>query len=133
MGAIFIATATVRMGQTTRDGEGNIVKHIPPSCEYDPEGSSVIVGPIRVTDDGIEQAGPAEVFGNWDAAGYLAHIMEALKPSRPVNIPDFRKITQSMAPKGVWRGECPFLDHCDSTQCRDCIVMKWVEEMGEGQ
>lgn len=130
MSALFMAVGICRMGQTTRDGEGNIIKQTPPSFEPDPKGGSVIIGRIKFNDDGIERDGPADVFGDWDAAGYLAQVMEILQPSRRPNIPDFKSIIKSMV-KEDFDADCPFPEHCNSANCRDCIVTQWIEELGE--
>ncbi len=130
MSALFIATATVRLGQTTTDKDGNAIKHTQPSCEFDPAGGSVIVGKLKITDDSMEPDGPVDVFGDWDAAGYLAHVLAELKLTRKVNIPDLRGIVRGMV-GGRFDKDCPFREHCDSVVCRDCIVNQWIEEEAE--
>lgn len=130
MSALFMATGTCRLGQTTRDGDGNIIKQTPPSFEPDQNGGSVIVGRIKFTDDGMEQDGPADVFGDWDAAGYLRQALEIIKPSRRHNIPNFEGIIKTMAIKRH-DNECPFLEHCESVFCQDCIVSQWIEDTEE--
>lgn len=127
MSALFIATATVKMGQTTTDKDGNVIKSTPPSCEFDPAGGSVIVGKLKITDDTMEPDGPVDVFGDWDAAGYLAHVLAELKPTRKVNIPDFREIVKGMV-GDQFDKDCPFGEHCNAVLCRDCIVTQWIEE-----
>lgn len=131
MGALFIATATVKMGQTTKDKDGNTIKHTPPSCEVGPDGCSVIVGKLKITDDTMEPDGPVEVFGDWDAANYLAHVLEELKPNRKVNIPDFHGIVRDMVGKSFDKF-CPFFDSCGDLLCHDCIVDQWIEEENDG-
>lgn len=130
MSALFMAVGTCRMGHTTRDGAGNVVEHTDPSFTPDPNGGSVIVGRIKFTDDAMEQDGPAEIFGDWDAAGYLGHVMEVLQPTRRPNIPDIKAIVLDMV-KGHFDTDCPFMDHCQSVNCRDCIITQWIEEMKE--
>lgn len=128
MSAIFMATATVRMGQTTRDKDGNVIKHTPPACEFDPKGGSVVVGKLKITDDGMEPDGPADAFGDWDAAGYLARVLEILKPARKLNIPNLRKIVRDAAADGDADFIC---EHCGDANCRDCIITQWREEFEE--
>ena len=130
MSALFISTATVMMGQTTTDKDGNIIKHTPPSCEFGPDGGSVVVGKLKITYNSMEPDGPVDVFGDWDAAGYLARVLEELKPARKVNVPDFRGIVQGMAGDSFDK-DCPFMEHCDSIMCPDCIVTQWIEEAEE--
>ena len=127
MSALFMAVGTCTLGQTEVDKDGNVVKETKAKFELDPKGGCVIVGRIKFTDDGMEQDGPADVFGDWDAAAYLAHALKELNPSRKVNIPDFRKIVKSMAAHS-FDGDCPFIEECDSCVCRDCIVNQWTEE-----
>lgn len=130
MGALFLATGTCTLGRTTSDSDGNIIKQIPPSFEPGPEGGSVIIGKIRFTDDGMVQDGSADIYGDWDAAGYLRRTLELVQPNRPHNIPDFESIVKSMASRS-FDNDCPFLDHCESFSCRSCIVNQWVEESEE--
>lgn len=132
MSALFMATATVRLGQTTRDKDGNVIKHTPPACEFDPKGGSVVVGKLKITDDGMEPDGPADVFGDWDAAGYLRQALEIIKPSRRHNIPNFEGIVKDMVAKSYDK-DCPFLEHCGSVFCRDCVVTQWIEETEEAE
>lgn len=95
MSTIFMAVGTCRMGQTMRDKDGNVIKHTPASFEPDPEGGSIVIGKAKITDDGIETEGPADVFGDWDAAGYLSRVLEILKPRRKVNVPDLRETVRA--------------------------------------
>lgn len=128
MSALFMATATVRLGRTTRDKDGNVIKHDPPACEFDPEGGSIVVGKLKITDDGMEPDGPADVFGDWDAGGYLRKALEVIKPSRRHNLPDFEGIVKGMVAESSDK-DCPFFEHCSSVFCRDCVVNQWIEEV----
>ena len=130
MSALFIATATVKMGQTTTDKDGNVVKHTKPSCEFDPDGGSVIVGKLKITDDTMEPDGPVDVFGDWDAAGYLRQALEIIKPKRRHNVPDFEGIIKGMVAKSFDK-DCPFIDHCKTMYCRDCIVNERAKEAAD--
>lgn len=130
MSALFMAVGTCRMGCTKQDRDGNVIEHTKASFTPDPNGGSVIVGRIKFTGDDVEQDGPAEIFGDWDAAGYLARALEILKPTRRLNIPDIKAIVQD-AVKGRFDTDCPFMDHCQSVNCQDCIVTQWIEEAQE--
>jgi len=128
MRALFMTRGTCTMGQTTRDKDGNIIKQIPAKCEADPDGSCVIVGRIKFTDNGIEQDGSAEVFGDWDAAGYLAYALELLNPHRRINIPPFESIVKAMVAESCFERTCPFENYSTEIYCKDCIVDHWIEE-----
>lgn len=132
MNALFMAVGTCKIGHTTRDADGNIIEHTDASFTPDDDGGSVVIGRIKFTDDAMEQDGPAEIFGNWDAAGYLAHAMEILSPNRTPNIPDFKAIVKHML-KNQFGMDCPFREYCNSCNCSDCIVSEWVEEAQEGE
>lgn len=130
MGALFMATGTFKFGHTTRDKDGNVVESNAPSFTPDPDGGSVIIGKIKFTDDAMEQDGPAELYGDWDAAGYLAYAMKIMQPTRKTNIPDIKAIVLSMV-KDEFSSDCPFMDHCQSVNCFDCIITQWIDEMQE--
>ena len=127
MSALFIATATVRLGQTTTDKDGNVIKHTKPSCEFVPAGGSVIVGKLKITDDSMEPDGPVDVFGDWDAAAYLRRALEIIEPKRRHNIPDFEGIIKDMVAQSFDK-DCPFIERCKTMYCRDCIVNEWTKE-----
>ena len=127
MSALFIATATVRLGQTTTDKDGNVIKHTKPSCEFDPAGGSVIVGKLKITDDSMEPDGPVDVFGDWDAAAYLRRALEIIEPKRRHNIPDFEGIIKDVVAQSIDK-DCPFIERCKTMYCRDCIVNEWTKE-----
>ena len=130
MSMIFLARATVTLGMTTKDRNGNTVSHTPPKCEVDPHGGSVIVG--ELDPETMEQKGTAEVFGDFDPAGYLKRAAQMLGPGRPGNIPDFEGIVKDMV-RGSFDHDCPFLEHCHSFTCEDCIVHQWIEEQEEAE
>ncbi len=127
MRALIMAAGTCRMGQTTRDKDGNIIKHTPAS--FTPgEGGCIIVGKAKIDGDKIEADGPADVFGDWDAAGYITRALEILEPARKINIPDLRKIVRDAAQNGDDGFLC---EHCGDVNCRDCIITQWREEFEE--
>ena len=81
--------------------------------------------------DKMEPTGAAEVYGDWDAAHFLARVLEKLGPGRPANIPDFRAILKKAMDGGA--DEDFFCEYCKQYgySCRDCIVTEWKEENKE--
>ena len=128
MSALFMAVGTCTLGQREVDKDGNVIKETRAKFEPDPKGGCVIVGRIKFTGDGMEQDGTADVFGDWDAAGYLRKALEIIKPSRRHNIPDFEGIVKAMV-AGRFEKDCPFFEQCSSAYCRDCVVNQWIEEV----
>ena len=70
--------------------------------------------------------GAAEIFGDYDAAHYLARAVELIHPNRKINVPDLAAMVRGAAEDG--------LDLCEYCQapymCRDCIVKEWKEDPG---
>lgn len=121
MSFIFLGTGHAHLGMTERDKDGNVTKSTTAHFEFEDNGPCVAVGELdpvtMVVKDGTE------VYGDWDAAGYLAAAMKKLNPGRPVNIPDFKAIVQAAYKDGT-----DFCDHCQSINCLDCIVKEWKDE-----
>lgn len=118
MSVIFLAKGTCTMGRTTRDKDGNIVESTPAQFSFDDKGGNVVIG--KLDPETMKPVEPVDaVYGDWDAAGYLAAVLEQLKPGRKVNIPDFKSMIQRL-----WSVDR--IDLCD--YCRDCIVNQWKEE-----
>lgn len=120
MSFIFLATGHCHLGRTQRDKHGNITKEIPARFEYAPDGPCVAVGTLDPATNMVDTL--TDVFGDYDAAGYLTRAMEHLKPTRPVNIPDFAAIIQAAIKDGV-----NFCDYCQGLNCHDCAVEEWKE------
>lgn len=122
MSVIFIATGTATMGMTKTDKDGNVVSRTPAQFTIDDTGGSVAIGELDP-----ETMKPKEpvtgIYGDWDAAGYLAKALELLKPRRLVNIPDFKAIILAAEKDGT-----DVCDYCQSCNCSDCIVKEWKEE-----
>lgn len=127
MSAIFLATGTCTMGRTQTDKEGNVVSHTPAQFTIDDTGGSVAIGELDP-----ETMKPKEpvtgIYGDWDAAGYLAKALELLKPSRTINIPDLRSMILAAIKDGT-----DFCSYCERQgyYCRDCIIREWEEEARE--
>lgn len=128
MSAIFIATGTCTMGMTKTDKDGNVVSHTPAQFTIDDTGGSVAIG--ELDPETMKPKGAVTgIYADWDAAAYLAMALELLKPSRPLNIPDFQKLVLAAI-------EIDNIDICDycpraGYDCRDCIVREWKEEAKE--
>lgn len=122
MSMIFLGVGSAYMGVNHTDKDGNVTSSEPPRWENDPKGGCIAIG--KLNPETMEQDGPAEVFGDWDAAGYLARALELLKPNRQINIPDIKAVVQAASKAG---GEDFFCEHCRSCNCRDCIINEWKE------
>ena len=121
MSMIFLATGHATMGRTTRDKDGNIVEESQAKFEFADDGGCVAIGPLD-PDTHMPQS-ITGLFGDWDAAGYMAMALELLKPARPVNIPDLASIIQAAIKDGV-----DVCDYCQSLNCPDCAVKEWKED-----
>lgn len=127
MGALFIGRGDCRLGMTRTDAEGNVVERTGAKWEPNAEGGCVAI--CDMDPDKMEQTGAAEVYGDWDAAHFLARVLEKLGPGRPVNIPDFQAILKTAMDNG--QGKLYFCDFCErfGDACRDCIVTEWLEDI----
>ena len=125
MSLIFLAKGHAHMGITEMDKDGNVIKSTPAHFEYADDGPCVAVG--ELDPETMEVKGNADLYGDWDAAGYLAETMKRLKPGRQVNIPDFEIIVRRI--KKYERID--ICEHCPLLNCRDCIVKAWEEKWEE--
>ncbi len=120
---LFIAKGNVNLGQKQTNEAGEITKEVPASFSTDKNGCCVAIG--EFDEDATElKLNIHSIYGDWDAAGYLGAILEALKPQRQVNLPDFKAILEAARNNGS-----DFCDYCqkDIYYCRDCIVKQWEE------
>ena len=121
---LFIAKGNVSLGEKKIDKDGNVISETGATFSTDENGSCVAVG--ELDEDAAElKLNIHSVHGDWDAAGYLRAILEALKPQRQVNLPDFKAIFEAARNNGS-----DLCDYCqeDTYDCRDCIVKRWEEE-----
>lgn len=124
MSLFIIGRGKFSLGCTERDAAGNIVQKSAAKWEPSPGGGSVAI--CKVDPDTMKPAAAAEVFGDWDAAGYLSRVLALLGPGRPTNIPDMAIIIRGAIREGF--DPC---DHCCGIGlCRDCIMTEWKEEGG---
>lgn len=99
MGLISIGVGTCTLGCRTVDKDGNTVSETPAKWEVDPEGSCVAIALLNP--DTMEPTGPAEVFGDWQAAQYLARVVELIHPNRQINVPDLEAMIRAAAKDGM--------------------------------
>ena len=126
MGIISIGVGNCTMGRRQMDRDGNVVKETPASWEADPEGGSVAIVPLNP--ETMEQDGPVEVFGDWQAGQYLARVVELIHPNRQINVPDLEAMIRRAAMDGL--DLCNYCEDC--YMCRDCIIKGWKEDPGGG-
>ena len=127
--ALIMVRGNAFLGMTTRDADGNVVEKQAPRFEYDPKGGTVAV--TEIDPETMEVREPVEIFGDWDAAGYLGRALKIMQPSRQVNAPDLREIIREAAANGDKRLLC---DYCKAARsCPDCIITDWVLEWEEEQ
>ena len=124
MGVIAIGVGTCTLGRRQVDRDGNMVSETKAKWEADPAGESVAIVPLNP--DTMELDGPAEVFGDWQAAQYLDRVVELIHPNRQINVPDLAAMVRAADKDG--------LDLCDYCQelgmCQDCIVKEWKGNPG---
>lgn len=127
MSIIYLAKGTATMGMTKRDADGNIVESKPAQFTFDGTGPCVAIG--ELDPETFQPKEPIKsLFGDYDAAGYLAQALELLQPSRAVNIPDFKAIIQAAVKENA-RERDYFCDYCQNWKCSDCIVNEWMDEV----
>ena len=66
-----------------------------------------------------------EFFGDWDAAHYLARVLELLHPNRQINVPDLPAMVRAACKDGM-----DICHYCHDCNCRDCIVNEWKGDAG---
>lgn len=125
MSLIFLATGHAHFGMNKVDKDGNVTESTPARFFFTEGGSSVAVGEIdpetmKINEDSVS------LYGDWDAAGYLAETMKRLNPDRMVNIPDFKTMVLRLLKEGI-----DICDQCPNCHCRDCTVKEWKEEEEE--
>ena len=121
MGVIGIGVGTAKMGRICRDKAGNITEQSTARWDADPAGGSVAIWPMDP--EKMEPSGPAEVYGDWDAAAYLRRVVELIHPNRQINIPDLEAMIRAATKAGE-----DICTYCPDCNCRDCIVNEWKED-----
>lgn len=124
MSMIFLATGNCYLGRKDIDKYGKIIKEIPPRFENDDNGSCVVIG--KLNPDTMEQIGVADIFGDFNASGYLNKALKLLNPQRDIDIPNFKAIVCSMLHDNI-----DICDNCFEMNCKNCIVSEWKREAEE--
>lgn len=127
MSAIFIGRGDCHLGTTRTDKDGKVVEQTGAKWEPNDEGGCVAI--CDLNPETMEPVGTTEVYGDWDAAHFLARVLEKLGPGRPANVPDFRAILKKATDDGC--GENFFCEYCKQYgySCRDCIVTEWKDDL----
>lgn len=124
MGIISIGVGTCTLGRRQVDKDGKVVSETPARWEADPDGSCVAIIPLNP--ETMERDGQVELYGDYDAASYLARVVELIHPNRQINVPDLEAMIRRAAMDGL-----DLCDYCeDCYMCRDCIVKEWKEDPG---
>ena len=120
MGVIGIGVGTAKMGRICRDKDGNITEQSTTRWDADPAGGSVAIWPMDP--EKMEPSGPAEVYGDWDAAAYLRRVVELIHPNRQINIPDLEAMIRAAAKAG--EDICIYCPDCNSAYAlSSCMVI----------
>lgn len=121
MAVIGMGLGTCTLGCKRTDKDGNVISQTPARWEAGPDGGSVAIWPMDPETG--EASGPAEIFGDWDAAGYLARALELIGPRRRTNLPDLPAMIRKAAADGM-----DLCEYCaENWNCQDCIVNSWKE------
>ena len=124
MGVIGIGVGTAKMGRICKDKAGNVTEQSTARWDADPTGGSVAIWPMDP--EKMEPSGPAEVYGDWDAAAYLRRVVELIHPNRQINIPDLEAMIRAAAKAGE-----DICTYCPDYNCRDCSGNEWKEDPGD--
>ena len=129
MSVICLARGVCTLGTAKCAADGTITERTAAKFETDPAGGCVAVW--KMDDETMKPEGDAEIFGDFDPAGFLKRAAQLLGPGRPGNIPDFEGIVKGMC-RARFDDDCPYIDYCNRTDCRNCIVDEWMQEAKEG-
>lgn len=99
MSIICIAKGTATMGRKTTDKDGKVISQTPARWEPNPDGGCVALW--TMDPETMEPDAPAEIFGDWQAAEYMSAVLDKLRPTRPVNVPDLPALIHAAAEDGL--------------------------------
>lgn len=85
---IFLEKGNFYLGCRMADNNGNVTEQTEPKFVSDDSGNCVIVGVLD--SETKEQVGKADIFGDFNATGYLKKVLELLAPERTIDIPNFK-------------------------------------------
>lgn len=126
--AVVLIRGTYTMGMIERHNDGTAESN-PPNFRIHDGGGSVAVGVVNLAT--MDQAKPLDLFGDFDAAGFLGKAYQelyGLASLRKPNIPDLKAVFTSVGKNS--RSDCPLMDWCNK-RCQDCIFHQWMEEGAE--
>lgn len=127
MSIVFLAKGTTTLGRTQTDKDGNVVSHTPAQFTIDATGGSVAIG--ELDPETMKPKGAVTgIYADWDAAAYLAAVLELLKPERTINIPDLRAMIMAAIKDGA--DLCSYCER-QGYYCRDCIIREWEMALNE--
>ena len=118
---IFLEKGNFYLGRGIFDNNGNVIEQTEPKFVSDDSGTCIIVGVLD--SETKKQVGKADVFGDFNATGYLKKVLELLAPERTIDIPNFKRIFAA-----AFNDDINICDYCNEFQCNNCIVSKWKEE-----
>lgn len=118
MGVIGIGVGAATMGRREIGTDGQVIRETPAKWEVNPAGGCVAIWPMNP--ETMKPDGAAEIFGDWDAAHYLARVVQLIHPNRQINVPDLEAVIRVAAKDGF-----DICDYCPDCNCRDCIVNEW--------
>lgn len=123
MSVVCIGIGDAVMGCRTLGPNGEVIKETKAHWDHNPEGGAVAIWTTDGETD--EPEASLEVYGDWDAAHYLARVLELLHPRRQINVPDLKGMILAADRDGY--GLCDYCQRC-GYDCRDCIITEWKEE-----
>lgn len=123
MAVIGMGIGDATMGRRQTDAAGNVISEMPAKWTENPAGGCVAIWPVNP--ETMRPDGAAEIFGDWDAAHYLARVLELLHPNRQINVPDLAAMVRAAYLQGV-----DICHYCQDCNCRDCIVNEWKVDAG---
>lgn len=118
MAIICIGVGDAHMGRRSLDRDGNVISATPARWEPNPEGGAVAMWPVNP--ETMKPDGAAELFGDWDAAHYLARVLELIHPNRQINVPDLATMIRVAHKTGF-----DICEYCQDCNCNECIVNEW--------
>lgn len=118
MGVIGIGVGDATLGGRTIGADGQVIRETPARWTENPAGGCVCIWPMNP--ETMKPDGAAEIFGDWQAAEYLARVVQLIHPNRKINVPDLEAMIRRATKDGF-----NICDYCPDCNCRDCIVNEW--------
>ena len=118
MGVIGIGVGDATLGGRTIGADGQVIRETPARWTENPAGGCVCIWPMNA--ETMKPDGAAEIFGDWQAAEYLARVVQLIHPNRKINVPDLEAMIRRATKDGF-----NICDYCPDCNCRDCIANEW--------